>query len=332
MKITALLLLALALMPKAGALAADGVGSADRAQFGGRSYVRLGNWARANEFTLRWLERDKALELDKPLARLVFSVDPRSDSRKAQINGVVVWLALPLVNHNGSAFISQTDLSTTLAPVLSPPANPPGTRIKTICLDPGHGGKDPGYQIGSHDEKKYALLLAKEVRDQLTRAGFKVCMTRSSDTFPSLEARTDLAQRRKADLFVSLHFNSAGAQHPEVKGVEVYALTPAGAFSTNAGGEGDTRPCAGNRHDERNMLLAYQMQKSITKDLPIEDRGAKRARYQVLREAGMPAILIEGGFMSNPAEGQRIFDPVYRRRMARAVVDGILGYQQMIKG
>jgi N-acetylmuramoyl-L-alanine amidase len=80
------------------------------------------------------------------------------------------------------------------------------------------------------------------------------------------------------------------------------------------------------------MLLAYQMQKSITKDLPIEDRGAKRARYQVLREAGMPAILIEGGFMSNPAEGQRIFDPVYRRRMARAVVDGILGYQQMIKG
>ena len=62
MKITALLLLALALMPKAGALAADGVGSADRAQFGGRSYVRLGNWARANEFTLRWLERDKALD------------------------------------------------------------------------------------------------------------------------------------------------------------------------------------------------------------------------------------------------------------------------------
>jgi N-acetylmuramoyl-L-alanine amidase len=88
----------------------------------------------------------------------------------------------------------------------------------------------------------------------------------------------------------------------------------------------------GNRNDEKNMVLAYEMQKSYEKNLGFEDRGVRRARYQVLREATMPAILIEGGYMSNPAEGRKIFDPAYRKQMAKAVVDGILAYKRIIKG
>jgi N-acetylmuramoyl-L-alanine amidase len=298
----------------------------------GRDYVRLFDWARANGFTTRWLDRDKTVALTNHQARLVFNIDPRQDSRKAQINGVAVWLAFPLLYQNGSVSISRTDLAQTLRPVLFPPTNVFGLKIKTICIDPGHGGNDPGYQVGTSDEKKYTLLLAQEMCEQLKKAGFNVVLTRTTDTYIKLPGRPELARRHNADLFVSVHFNSDGPQHKEVRGIEVYCLTPEGAFSTNAGGEGDTRPCTGNRQNEKNMLLAYQMQLSLTRNLSTEDRGVHRARFKVLSDATMPAILIEGGFMSNPTEGRRIFDSNYRRQMARAIVNGILVYQRAVKG
>jgi N-acetylmuramoyl-L-alanine amidase len=304
----------------------------DRAAVPVAQYVSLTTWARAREFSVRWLERERMLELSNPVARLVFNLDPRLDCRKVQVNGVTVWMAFPLLYQNGKAYISQLDLSQTLAPVLSPPRNAQNVAIKTICLDPGHGGKDPGYRVGSKEEKKYTLLLAQEVRGQLTGLGFKVFFTRSSDTYVSLDTRTEVARKRDADLFISLHFNAAAELPREVRGAEIFCCTPAGATSTNARGEGDTHSVAGNRNDEKNMLLAYQMQRSYLKNLQIEDRGVKRARFQVLRDATMPAILIEGGFMSHPAEGKRIFDPAYRRQMARAIVDGVLAYNRVVKG
>jgi N-acetylmuramoyl-L-alanine amidase len=117
-----------------------------------------------------------------------------------------------------------------------------------------------------------------------------------------------------------------------VQGVEIFSCTPAGATSTNARGEGDTSWVDGNRNDGKSLLLAYQLQKSVVRGLRAEDRGVKRARFAVLREATMPAVLIEGGFMSHPREGAKIFDPAYRREMARAIVDGILSYRNAVRG
>jgi N-acetylmuramoyl-L-alanine amidase len=296
------------------------------------NYVSLGEWARANVSTVHWLERDKTLGLSRRGMQLTFNLDSRSDARRAQINGVQVLLALPVLYQNGHALISQIDLSETLGPVLSPPKSPRGFNVKTICLDPGHGGNDPGYQFGANDEKKYALLLAQEVRAQLKTAGFDVVMTRTTDVKIPLEDRTLIARKKGADLFLSLHFNATEQGRNEVKGTEIFCLTPAGATSSNARGEGDTRWVTGNRNDEKNMLLAYEMQKSYKNNLAIEDRGVKRARFQVLREATMPAILIEGGFMSHPAEGRKIFDPAYRRQMAKAIVEGIQSYKRITKG
>jgi N-acetylmuramoyl-L-alanine amidase len=296
------------------------------------NYVSLSEWARANVLSVHWLERDKTIQLDGRGAHLTFNVEARSDARRAQVNGVQTWLAFPILYQNGRALISQIDLEETLGPVLSPPKNRPGVEVKTICLDPGHGGNDPGYQVGSNDEKKYTLLLAQEVRAQLKAAGFKVVLTRTTDVKIPLEDRPVVAKRNGADLFISLHFNATETGRNEVKGTEIFCLTPAGATSTNARGEGDTRWVAGNRNDERNMLLAYQMQKSYSKSLNIEDRGVKRARFQVLREAPMPAILIEGGFMSHPAEGRKIYDPAYRKQMAKAIVEGVQAYKKAVRG
>src|SRR4051812_34551298 len=87
------------------------------------NYVSLSEWARANVFTVRWLERDKTLQLEGHGTRLTFNVEARSDARRAQINGVQTWLAFPILYQNGRALISQIDLTETLGPVLSPPAN-----------------------------------------------------------------------------------------------------------------------------------------------------------------------------------------------------------------
>jgi N-acetylmuramoyl-L-alanine amidase len=304
----------------------------ERAQPAGRQYLRLSDWARANQFTVRQLGREQSLQLSNRWARLAFNLDPRQNFRRAEINGVAVWLAFPLLFKNGAAYISQLDLEQTITPVLSPRTNPPGIKLKTICLDPGHGGKDPGFQIGSHDEKKYTLLLAQELRSQLLREGFNVVLTRSTDEYPERAERPAIAKKRNADLFVSLHFNSLDGPRGEVQGAETYCLTPAGATSTNAGGEGDTRWVTGNRCNDRSMLLAYQVHRALVKELAVEDRGVRRARWEVLREAQLPAILIEGGFMSHPVEGRKIFDPAYRRQMARAIVDGILAYKRSVKG
>ena len=183
-------------------------------------------------------------------------------------------------------------------------------------------------------EKNYTLPLALELRDQLKKAGFSVVLTRSTDTTVKLPDRPALANRLKADLFVSLHFNATVAGRDEVEGPETYCITPIGASSSNErienteyGSTVGTGLTLANRNEQKSLLLAYQVQKALVRNLAANDRGVKRARFAVLRDAAMPAILIEGGFMTHPAESKRIYDATYRRQMAQAIVKGILAYQ-----
>ncbi len=303
--------------------------SSDQVHLGGKEYVRVADWAKGNDLKARWLKSDETIELTGPGARLFLNVD----SCEARINGINVWLLSPVAQRNGTAYIAQQDVESTLKPLLSPPGNDSRAgAIKTICLDPGHGGADPGYCVGASREAKYTLLLAQELRQQLIRAGFKVALTRNSDSTVDLPARPELAKRRKADLFVSLHFNAVTDTSNSVRGTEVYCLTPAGASSTNARGEGgNANWCAGNRQNDKNLVLAYHMQKSLTRNLETEDRGVRRARFAVLRGALMPAILIEAGFLSHPVEGRKILDSAYRREIARAIVEGLVSYKHLVE-
>jgi N-acetylmuramoyl-L-alanine amidase len=303
--------------------------SMDQVQIAGKEYVRLTDWTQANDLEVRWLKKDERLEITSRSARLLLNVD----SCEAKINGITVWLLSPVAHRNGAVYIAQQDVQATFKPILSPPGHDRGASgIKTICLDPGHGGTDPGYCVGCNKEARYTLLLAQELRQQLIRAGFKVALTRTSDSAVELPARPALAKRRNADLFVSLHFNAVSNSPESVHGTEVYCVTPAGACSTNARGEGgDVDWCAGNRLNEKNLFLAYQVQKSLTRALESEDRGVRRARFAVLREAVMPAILIEAGFLSHPTEGRKISDPAYRREIARAIVEGVLSYKHRVE-
>jgi len=324
---SALYLLLAVLTLLSGAVHAHAGSSAATLKIAGREYVRLSDWANANEMKLRWLKRETAL-LSNSSAKFTFT----ADSRETYANGVGLWLSFPAVVRDGTLYLSRLDLQTTLRPLLSPAKNQSGATLKSICLDPGHGGADPGKCVGPFQEKRFTLLLAHEVRQQLTRAGFQVILTRSNDTSVDLPLRPELAKRVNADLFVSLHFNSVETSRSVVRGAEVYCLTPVGASSTNARGEGANAAwCSGNRHNNNNLLLAYEVQKSLTKNPQVNDRGVRRARFAVLRDADMPAVLIEAAFMSHPEEGKRIFDAAYRRQLARNIVDGVLAYKRTVE-
>lgn len=306
--------------------ASSGASRLDRIQLYGSSYVRLSDWAQAQRLDLRWTKKDE-IQLTNSRTRIVFTVD----SRKAEVNGVSVSLSLPVAAKNGACYIAPLDLQTTLQPVLYPPKNRASKPVRIVCLDAGHGGKDPGNIDGRQQEKHYTLLLAEELRELLLEANLKVVMTRTGDRFVERPTRSRTANKNDADVFVSLHFNAADSS--AVKGVEVYCMTPAGASSTNARGEGaGSGAFPGNRNNDRNMLLAYTVQRSLVRRLPTEDRGVHRARFQVLREVEMPAILVEGGFMSHPLEGKKLTEWAYRRQMAKAIAEGIIAYKKTVEG
>lgn len=295
-------------------------------RFSGQDYVPIGDWAHANGLHCVWLKRGDELVATNRMTRLVFDVD----SHYVEINGVQVALSFPIANQKGVALVAQFDLDAAIRPLLFPSRYAKPTAIRTICLDPGHGGKDTGNHVGWHYEKTYTLALAAELRKQLEQAGFNVLMTRTRDTYVDLPDRPALANRRDADLFISLHFNATPSGKNEVEGPQTYCITPVGASSTDAQGEGSNHgPTPANRDEDESLLLAYQIQKSLVGNLGADDRGVRRARFAVLRYARMPAILIEGGYMTHPYEGRKIYSSAYRRRMAQAIVNGILAYQKL---
>ena len=299
--------------------------SAGRAAFiNGHSYQPLADWADANGFRTASRHGDEIV-LTNRTARLLFD----KDSHTAQINGVNVALSFPVTADKGQFSIAQLDLANTVAPLVFPPKFT-GKKIYTIVLDPGHGGKDPGNRAGSHYEKTATLALAQELSSQLKASGFKVILTRTKDKFVELTERTDLANRANADLFVSLHFNATESGKADVSGPETYCITPVGASSSNAQGVGANYGATpANLSEKQSLLLAYQVQKSLVKNLDVEDRSVRRARFAVLRDAEMPAILIESGYMTHPVEGKKIFDFAYRKQTAAAIVKGILNYQKL---
>jgi N-acetylmuramoyl-L-alanine amidase len=322
----ALLVLACALVLSAEAR--KGAREIPSASLLGRNYLRLADWARANNFEVLWLKQDEIVQVANHSARLVFEID----SRSAEINGASVKLCYPVLMRNGLPCLTQLDADATLRPLLHPARNRAGSTIRNIVLDPGHGGRDPGNQDGAHQEKRYTLLLAQELADQLKRAGFRVSLTRTTDTLIDLPNRPDIARRRGADLFISLHWNSVATGRSSVKGAQTYCLTPAGAPSSNAdagAGGGGSNP--GNRLNDKNILLAYEIQTALRKDLGTDDQGVRRARFWVLRDATMPAVLIEGGYMSHPSESKHIYDPAYRKQMARAILEGIQAYKTQVE-
>lgn len=189
---------------------------------------------------------------------------------------------------------------------------PPPMRHELIIVDAGHGGKDAGTSSKLHhyEEKQQTLDLAQAVVDHLKKMGYKTLLTRKDDTFVPLETRAEIANAAKADLFVSVHYNFSAT--PTVEGVEVYTYKELVATPS--------------KRILESKELAQKVLKSIISKTGAQSRGLKQANFAVVRQTQMPAILIEAGFLSNPAERAKILDPAYRDALAKSIAEGVDAY------
>jgi N-acetylmuramoyl-L-alanine amidase len=229
--------------------------------------------------------------------------------------------------------------------------------LQTIVIDPGHGGHDAG-AVGPSglQEKELALDIARRVAALLQEElGVRVVLTRARDQFVGLRERTALANRERADLFVSIHVNAApvGA----ATGTETYFLSNEAtdgaarraaeyenrliAADTGARGGSDVLrsilwDLAQSDFQQESSRVAETLQNNLDRALRRPSRGVKQAPFYVLGGAAMPAVLVEIGFISNPSEEQRLRDDGYRDRIARALVAGVAaykrGYDQRVAG
>ncbi len=286
--------------------------------------VDLQKWCAADN---KAFEKVHASEGD--LYRVRAGTDVLTFQAKSQIvrwNGTEVRLGFPVQMVNGSPALNHLDLAKTIEPLISqkPFANP-GNLL--IVIDPGHGGTDAGARAASGVawEKELTLDWARRVAGLLSGRGFDVFLTRTNDMDVALSNRVSFADSRNAALFVSLHFNSAGANGGEA-GIETYCLTPRGLPSTVTRGFYDDWNAVfpNNEFDSANLQLAASIHRNLLQASGVRDRGIRRARFlTVLRGQQRPAVLIEGGYLSNSAEARLLAQPAYRQKLAVAVVNGL---------
>lgn len=180
----------------------------------------------------------------------------------------------------------------------------------SIVIDPGHGGKD----LGTHSrrppyqEKYLTLTTAYMLRNYLQQFGYEVILTRKNDVFVALDKRAEFANERNPRLFVSLHYNSA--PNKQAEGIEVYYY----------------RTSADAKRTKLSKRLAQSINKSIMKQTGAKSRGVKAGDLAVIRQTKMPAVLVEGGFLTNESEMTKLKSAVYLKKIALGIAQGIREY------
>jgi N-acetylmuramoyl-L-alanine amidase len=243
-------------------------------------------------------------------------------STVASWQGVQLWLGFVPRLIDGQPVLHALDVQKNLLPLAEGRGLvSPGQH--TIVIDPGHGGENGGTRgiSGRGVEKDYTLDWARRLLPLLQANDWTVFLTRTNDTDLALSNRVAFAEQRHADLFVSLHFNSAAPDEAQF-GLETYCLPPAGMPSGVTRGFRDeigvTFP--NNAFDAPNLELALRVHRVLLAVNGGHDRGVRRARFPgVLRNQHRPAILIEGGYLSNPGEAALIATAGHRQRLAEAL-------------
>ena len=217
---------------------------------------------------------------------------------------------------------------------------------KIIVLDPGHGGKDTGgIGIGGKLEKTAVLEIAKKVKYYLEKEGYKVFLTRNADYFVSLQNRTHFANYKKASLFISIHCNIAPKHVRGIHGVTTYYLSPTRSARAIRIAKIENKGIKGLNYLDQSVILGFlnknriiasdkfaiNIESSILITLRkhynnVVDNGVRPAPFYVLVGTQMPAILIETGFLTNPMEEKRLFNPTYQEYMAKGIAKGVKAY------
>ena len=336
--------------PRHGTL--RGALSAQAVNIDGKSYIPLTLIAGYYQAKCEWDPMARRADLIKGNKTFAFYVG----MDYVAINGKPEKMASPAVFYEGSVAIPADFAIEEISKVLSPPRitgpRPPVTQkymIRKIVIDPGHGGNDPG-AIGRTGlkEKDLVLDIGKRVKEQLTENGVDVVMTRDRDRFIPLEKRSQIANESDVDFFVSIHANSARLKG--ARGFEVYYLSTAVDDNARAVEAAENSflkfdDSSFQRHNtdleatlwdlvytenrQESVELAKYIAKAVDGSTSLHNRGVKSARFYVLRGSQMPSVLVEVGFISNPAEEKNLKDPAYRQAVAGAITKGILNYKSV---
>jgi N-acetylmuramoyl-L-alanine amidase len=218
----------------------------------------------------------------------------------------------------------------------------------TIVIDAGHGGKDNGATYKDRNEKKIVLSVAKKVRNRLKDMGYRVYMTRDSDRFIQLPKRTEFANKKKADIFVSIHANAAPNQKKAkiFHGLEVYYLSPAQTKRAKEAAEKENSVMFEHKdYYTKNAYLSLlnrekiieshklglDVDKKIIRNIKksykkVDNGGVKPANFWVLVGAQMPSILVEIGYLTHPIEGKYLLTKEYQQLLSKGIAQGIDRY------
>jgi N-acetylmuramoyl-L-alanine amidase len=233
---------------------------------------------------------------------------------------------------------------------VAPPLGEPQRRgLRTVVVDPGHGGAETG-AIGPAGtmEKELTLALSRALAERLAaELGLRVALTRTDDVDRGLDERSAFANQNKADLFLSIHLNSTA--RGDARGAETYFLSlqasdqraADAAAIENLVGEAAAAPgsdefdvqlmlwdLAQSAHLAASQRLANLIQEELNRSLELPDRGVKQAPFRVLMGAAMPAVLVELGFLSSPEEEMRLRDPAYRAGLVETLVRAVGRFQR----
>ncbi len=219
-------------------------------------------------------------------------------------------------------FIVVPDDDRFMEPRLAAPAN---ASLPTIVIDPGHGGNDDGAKGNGLVEKELTLDVAQRLQKILHTYNFPTVLTRQSDNYVALADRVAAGNKFEDSLFVSIHFNQSrvGA----VAGVETFyadsKVPPEQEWTWLGFFDKPVVPPADNGE-----TLAGFIQASLVMKMESSNRGMKTKMLYVVRHTRAPAVLVEGGFLSNPLEAQLLKNADYKDRLAAAVAEGIVNYQK----
>jgi N-acetylmuramoyl-L-alanine amidase len=288
------------------------------------TWISLNRWAAQQKLSAPQLlsSQPRTYSVNSPNGIMILAVG----SHEANWNGVELLLGFPPEFIDGQLFVHSLDLQKNLQPLLcAPPLLFNSNRV--IVIDPGHGGGNTGTKsvLDGRFEKEFTLDWAERLKPLLEKEGWTVFLTRTNDSEISLPERIAFAEAHHADVFISLHFNTA-APDTQQAGLETYCLTPTGMPSSLTRGYDDTvsQNFPDNHYDEQNLQLAMRLQSALLHASGEKDRGVRRARFMgVLSNQHQPAILIEGGYLSNPHEAEKIESAAHRQKLAEAVADAL---------
>lgn len=290
----------------------------------GKKYITLRSIKSNYGFSQMSLSGNK-VELRNAKIKMEFT----KGSKICYMNNLKFELSSSVASASGRLLVSTTDVEKMIDPILKPSFISTAKSFNTVIIDPGHGGKDAGAVNKHGTEARYNLSVARTLQAGLRAKGFNVIMTRDSDRYLNLNQRVAIANRHPNAIFISIHFNASSRS--SARGVETFTFSPVGVAHYGRGlKSSDYKTRSGNYQDSANIALATAIHGRIKERVErysVPDRGIKRARFSVLSGIKHPAILIEGGFMTNSTEGQLIESSRYQATIATAVYEGIFRYR-----